>query len=99
MRDFAADLLEVDKADSRTAARNRSERAAGIVKLWTSSPTVAPIAGTRWAAYNAVTEYVDHYAKVRTTGDQGAARALRAVTIGSTAQALKTRAFRMLQTL
>ena len=33
------------------------------------------------------------------TGDPGAARALRAVTIGSTAQGLKTRAFRMLQTL
>ena len=99
MRQFAADLLEVDKADSRTAARNRSQRAAGIVKLWTSSPTVAPIAGTRWAAYNAVTEYVDHYAKVRTTGDQAAARALRAVTIGSTAQGLKAKAFRMLQTV
>ena len=99
MRQFAADLLEVDKADSRTAARNRSERAAGIVKLWTSSPTVAPIAGTRWAAYNAVTEYVDHYAKVRTSGDERNARALRAVTIGSTAQALKAQAFRMLQTL
>jgi phage/plasmid-like protein (TIGR03299 family) len=99
MRDFAAELVDVDGADSRTAARNRNERAAGIVKLWTSSPTVAPIAGTRWAAYNAVTEYVDHHAKVRTSGDQGAARALRAVTVGSTAQTLKTRAFRMLQTL
>jgi len=99
MRDFATELIEVDKADSSTAARNRSDRAAGIVTLWTSSPTIAPIAGTRWAAYNAVTEYVDHYAKVRTSGDQGAARALRAVTIGSTAQGLKSRAFRMLQTL
>ena len=46
MREFAAELVEVDKAESRTAARNRSERAAGIVKLWTSSPTIAPIAGT-----------------------------------------------------
>jgi phage/plasmid-like protein (TIGR03299 family) len=99
MRDFAAELVEVDKAESRTAARNRSERAAGIVKLWTSSPTIGPIAGTRWAAYNAVTEYADHYAKVRTNGDQAAARALRAVTIGSTAQGLKARAFRMLQTV
>jgi phage/plasmid-like protein (TIGR03299 family) len=98
VREFAAELLEVDKADSRTAARNRSQRAGSIVKLWTSSPTVAPIAGTRWAAYNAVTEYVDHYAKVRTSGDQAAARALRAVTIGSAAQTLKARAFRLLQT-
>ena len=66
IREFAAELVEVDKADSRTAARNRREQATAIVKLWTSSPTIAPIAGTRWAAYNAVTEYVDHYAKVRT---------------------------------
>ena len=99
VRDFTAELVDVAGADSRTAARNRSERAAGIVKLWTSSPTIAPIAGTRWAAYNAVTEYVDHYAKVRTSGDERNARALRAVTIGSTAQALKAQAFRMLQTL
>jgi hypothetical protein len=57
-----------------------------IVKRWISSPTIAPNAGTRWAAYNAVTEYVDHYSKVR-GGDDQSARALRAVTIGSTAQA------------
>jgi phage/plasmid-like protein (TIGR03299 family) len=99
VREFAAELVKVDQADSTAARTRRREQASAIVKLWVSSPTIAPIAGTRWAAYNAVTEYVDHYAKVRTTGDQGAARALRAVTIGSTAQALKTRAFRMLQTL
>ena len=64
-----------------------------------SSPTVEPIAGTRWAAYNAVTEYVDHYSKVRTTGDQRSVRALRAVSVGSTAQVLKTNAFHLLQTL
>ena len=67
-----------------------------IVKRWISSPTIAPNAGTRWAAYNAVTEYVDHYSKVR-GGDDQSARALRAVTIGSTAQAMKANAFRILQ--
>ena len=41
-----------------------------IVKRWISSPTIAPNAGTRWAAYNAVTEYVDHYSKVRGGDDQ-----------------------------
>ena len=61
--------------------------------------TTHPIAGTRWAAYNAVTEYVDHYSKVRAAGDPQSVRALRAVTGGSTAQTLKTNAFRMLQTL
>jgi hypothetical protein len=47
---------------------------------------------------NAVTEYVDHYSKVG-GGDDQSARALRAVTIGSTAQAMKANAFRILQTL
>ncbi|WP_240760772.1 DUF932 domain-containing protein [Mycolicibacterium sp. CR10] len=99
MRRFAAELVDVEGADSTTAARNRADTANSIVKLWVSSPTVAPIAGTRWAAYNAVTEYVDHYSKVRAAGDRNTVRALRAVTTGSTAQTLKTTAFRMLQTL
>jgi uncharacterized protein DUF932 len=50
-----------------------------------------------WAAYNAVTEYVDHYSKAR-GGDDQSARALRAVTIGNTAQAMKANAFQILQT-
>ena len=57
MRQFAAQLVDVEAADSATSARNRRDRASAIVKLWTSSPTIA---GTRWAAYNAVSEYVDH---------------------------------------
>ena len=76
-----------------------------IVKRWISSPII----GTErwhplgvWAAYNAVTEYVDHYNvdhynKAR-GGDDQSARALRAVTIGSTAQAMKANAFQILQT-
>ena len=102
MRDFAAELVEVDKADSRTAARNRSERAAGIVKLWTSSPTIAPIAGTRWAAYNAVTEYVDHYA--RCADPQQRPTPPTPAPCGPSPPAappkrLKAEAFRMLQTI
>lgn len=99
MRRFAGELVDVDGAESKTTARNRRDTANAIVKLWVSSPTVAPIAGTRWAAYNAVTEYVDHYSKVRAAGDPRSVRALRAVTGGSTAQTLKTNAFRLLQTL
>ena len=99
MRDFAMRLVDVEGADSATSTRNCRERAGAIVKLWTSSPTIAPIAGTRWAAYNAVTEYVDHYIKVRAAGDDQTARALRAVTIGSSAQSMKAETFRMLQAL
>jgi hypothetical protein len=86
MRDFAA---EPDRRDP----------AGAIVKLRSSSPTIAAIAGIRRAACDAVTGYGDHYNAVRKGADERTARALRAITIGSTAQALKANAFRMLQTL
>lgn len=102
MRSFADTLLEVDSAATRATKRHRRERASGIVKLWTSSPTIAPIAGTRWAAYNAVTEYLDHVVPVRgarTASDASNARALRTVTAAAGSGSLKTQAFRLLQTL
>ncbi|MGD9620591.1 MAG: DUF932 domain-containing protein [Mycolicibacterium sp.] len=101
MREFATSLVKADdKSVSDSTRRNRQQVAAGIVKLWVSSPTVAPIAGTRWAAYNAVTEYLDHFAPVRgarTAGAAAATRALRTVTPGSNVETLKVEAFRMLQ--
>jgi hypothetical protein len=45
VRHFANTLLEVDAAGSDATARHRRERATGKVKLWNSSPTIAPIAG------------------------------------------------------
>lgn len=98
---FARQLFKVDQASSETAQRGRVEQANAIVKLFVSSPTVTPILGeTRWAAYNAVSEYADHFAAVR--GVRGAAqiaqaRALRTVTAGSNVHALKVDAFRLLQ--
>lgn len=102
MRSFATTLLEVDSAGTAATRRHRRERAGGIVKLWMSSPTIAPIAGTRWAAYNAVTEYLDHVVPVRgarTAADASTARALRNIAAAASAQSLKAQAFRMLQTL
>ncbi len=103
MRDFATQLVKADDTSSSTTARrNRQQQASSIVKLWTSSPTIAPIAGTRWAAYNAVTEYLDHFAPVRgaaTTGAAANTRALRTITPGSTVETLKVEAFRLLQTI
>lgn len=100
MRHFADTLLEVEAAPSAATAWHRRERANGIVALWTSSPTITPIAGTRWAAYNAVTEYFDHIVPVRgarTATQASAARALRGIS-GNTGS-LKARAFQLLQTL
>ena len=103
VRQFAAKLVKADdKSASATARRGRQQQANSIVKLWTSSPTVAPIGETRWGAYNAVTEYLDHFQPVRgarTTRAAADTRALRAVTPGSTVESLNVDAFRMLQTL
>lgn len=102
MRKFTHTLLEVDTAATPASRRHRRERANAIVKLWTSSPTLTPIAGTRWAAYNAVTEYLDHIVPVRgarTAADASTARALRNITTAASSQSLKAHAFRMLQTL
>ena len=102
VRGFADTLLQVDAAPTQATAAHRRERANGIVTLWTSSPTIAPIAGTRWAAYNAVTEYLDHMVPVRgarTPSDANTARALRNITSAASSGSLKAQAFRMLQTL
>lgn len=102
VRDFADQLVKVEQADTDAARNRRREQANGILKLFVSSPTVAPVGGTRWAAYQAVTEWTDHVAPVRGTrndNDAAQVRALRAVTTSSSAQSLKVEAFRMLQTL
>jgi phage/plasmid-like protein (TIGR03299 family) len=100
VRRFADTLLEVQSAGTAATLRHRRERANGIVKLWRSSPTIAPIAGTRWAAYNAVTEFCDHVVPVRgarTSREASATRALRSITAAGSAQSLQAKAFRMLQ--
>jgi hypothetical protein len=102
VRIFANELVKVDQAGSPAATTRRREHASSIVKLFVSSPTIAPIGGTRWAAYNAITEWVDHFSPVRgarNPGEASAARALRAVAAASSAQSMKVEAFRILQTL
>lgn len=101
MRDFATRLLKVDDANTAAARNRRRDQVNRIVKLFVSSPTITDIAGTRWGAYNAVTEYLDHHQPVRGARTAAAAadtRALRAVTTGGTVETLKLDAFRLLQT-
>jgi phage/plasmid-like protein (TIGR03299 family) len=49
---------------SETATEAHVEEAAATkaFELYNTSPTVAPIIGTAWGAFNAVTEYIDHVA-------------------------------------
>jgi phage/plasmid-like protein (TIGR03299 family) len=53
-----------DNAPSRTVA-NARRRTGQLTRLWTSAQTQAPIRGTRWAGFQAVTEYLDHFAPAK----------------------------------
>ena len=84
---------------SRGAKRSQTiadDRRAALLDLWRHSPTNEQIRGTRWAAYQAVTEYVDHVAPVADRLDPAAARAERAIT-SATAERVKVRAFDLLR--
>lgn len=87
---LVAQLWPTDDDASDVAKNNAKQRSATLRFLIRDADTQKPIKGTRWAGYQAITEYVDHYAKAST--DE--VRARRAVT-GAGAD-LKARAFDLL---
>lgn len=72
-RKMVARLYPVKKDAEGTAADNRRAIQADLLNLWAESPTLEGVRGTRWAGYNAVTEYLDHFRPVR--GEESVARA------------------------
>jgi hypothetical protein len=54
------------------------------------------IRGTRWAAYQSITEYLDHTAPIAVKSGQAGARAERAIT-STTVEAVKVHAFNLLK--
>ena len=64
-------------ARARETHRERIDR---LRWLFDDASTLDTIRGTKWAAYQAVTEYVDHYAPTRTRDDPHTARATRLLT-------------------
>lgn len=89
---YAAQLFNVkdDGKASKRAIQNRD----GLISLYRDSDTLTGIRGTRWGAYQAVTEYVDHYAPANGE-DQALARATRTIT-SHKADNLKKAAFALL---
>lgn len=55
-------------ATGKVADRKR-EIQAQVMDLFQTSPTLEHVRGTRWAGYNAVTEYLDHYRPVKGQAD------------------------------
>jgi hypothetical protein len=84
VRHFAAKPVKLDEPNiSLPATGQRHDKANSIVKLFvSSSPIVASSAGTRWAAYNALSEWADHFSPVREAHNPAEANATRALARG-----------------
>jgi hypothetical protein len=90
MTDAAFDALidaTFGKAETNATKRVREterRRRSRLHWLYADADTQAGIRDTAWAGYQAVAEYVDHYAPVRATkkqgGDEASARATRVLT-------------------
>ncbi len=79
-----------DNAPVRT--RNNAERRRGeLMRLWSSADTQKAVRGSRWAAWQAVTEYLDHYQPAK----DASVRAHRVLTSGTVAER-KQQAFELL---
>jgi phage/plasmid-like protein (TIGR03299 family) len=102
--EFAEKLVDLDRVDPDGSAATRRRNASGmIVNLFANSPTITPVGGTRFALYNAVTEYVDWYQGVRGVGPDASdkakqdARALRSIRELESSSTLKQQAFSLLR--
>jgi phage/plasmid-like protein (TIGR03299 family) len=71
----------VRDSDSPTTQSTKKVRDRTLIQLFTEADTQAKVAGTRWAGYNAVTEYIDHFAAATGKGATAkmTARSLSAV--------------------
>jgi len=83
-------MIPINEEDDRT--RNLADAARGTLNALWKAPTQANVAGTKWAAYNAFTEYADWARPVKS--DQDSARAIRIVTGAS--DAFKNKALALL---
>jgi phage/plasmid-like protein (TIGR03299 family) len=82
-----------DEASVRTR-NNTARRTSELTYLWHDADTQKAIRGSRWAGYQAVTEYLDHFTPVGANRDAGKVRAERAISDAVTG--VKTHAFDLL---
>jgi hypothetical protein len=87
-------LWPVTDTASARVKTNHVRRETSLLHLFTDADTTKAIRGTRWAGYQAVTEYADHYAPVDGKRDAATVRAERVVS--GTVADLKHRAFDLL---
>ncbi|MFI7640564.1 DUF932 domain-containing protein [Nonomuraea sp. NPDC049400] len=97
-RQFAAALHPMDPNAKELRRKNHEMTMRELEWLFTSAPTQEPIRNTRWAAYNAVTERLDHKSPVFGSRDIGTVRAERALLDDHDNTKIKIRAFKLLTT-
>jgi phage/plasmid-like protein (TIGR03299 family) len=81
--DFTNKVRRIFKPTDKTdgAKKSNDKLVVQLRQLFTGSETNTEIRGTRWAGYQAVTEYLDHFMPVRNGGDDvDAGRAERTAT-------------------
>ncbi|MGW7673011.1 DUF932 domain-containing protein [Streptomyces sp. NPDC054775] len=93
LRSVVNELWPVKDSDSPRKKTNQRQRWGAISNLFEHADTQAGIRGTRWAGYNALTEYANHVAPAqgKTEADKMRARAERI--ISGAANDLMERAF------
>jgi hypothetical protein len=92
------DLFAVNSAKTERQERVAIEHVENVMNLFRNSDTIAGIEGTRWGAYQAVTEYTDHFMRVKNTRgeDYATLRAIRVAEPNSPVAKVKERAFTLL---
>ncbi|GAA1771988.1 DUF932 domain-containing protein [Nonomuraea bangladeshensis] len=97
-RQFATRLHPLPADAKELAKRNHDLAMRELEYLFAQAPTQEPIRNTRWAAYNAVTERLDHKSPVFGSRDVATVRAERALLDDHDNAKIKARAFRLLAT-
>ena len=83
------------KDASRTILGRHEEKLTVVKGLFQSSPNLKDYRNTRYAAYNAVTDYLDHFSPTPSTGDAATVRAERTLT-SAPVRETKEKAFALL---
>lgn len=96
VRDSFAAIVAADTAETDRQREGRMNTVGQLMELYRTSDTVEMWKGSAFGAYNTVTEYVDHYAKVGRKGGESDQRAMRTITQSFSDDSLKVKAFKLL---
>ena len=92
MQEFTANLLPAEGNVSTQTANKRNT----LIEMFHTGKGNENVANTKWAAYNAVTEFADHVAKYRTREGVSEKEARMNGVIFGTGSELKQRAYKLL---